>query len=169
MTLLRLRNRTHWFVETQRNGSSENQSHRFIGVKICLLYDGFFLLPSCGRLLLMELFFYHITVISTTSIPSTIRYQPNTLKSCCLLKLIRNLITKTDTANATAIPRTRANSYSLVKSNQNFNSLKALAPSIVGTARKKVNSAAVTRETPMSKAPIIVAPDRDVPGISDNT
>ena len=154
---------------TQRNGGSENQSHRFIGVKICLLYDGFFLLPSCGRLLLMELFFYHITVISTTSIPSTIRYQPNTLKSCFLIKFIRNLITKTDTANATAIPRTRASSSALVKSNPNFNSLKALAPSIVGTARKKVNSAAATRETPMSKAPIIVAPDRYVPGISDNT
>src|SRR5699024_961341 len=80
-------------------------------------------------------------------------------------KFIRNLITKTDTANATAIPRTRASSSALVKSNPNFNSLKALAPSIVGTARKKVNSAAATRETPMSKAPIIVAPDRDVPGI----
>src|SRR5699024_11546180 len=48
--------------------------------------------------------------ISTTSIPSTIRYQPNTLKSCFLIKFIRNLITKTDTANATAIPRTRASS-----------------------------------------------------------
>src|SRR5699024_9606064 len=160
MTLLRLRNRTHWFVETQRNGGSENQSHRFIGVKICLLYDGFFPLPSCGRLLLMELFFYHSTVITTTSIPSTIRYQPNTVKSCLLIKFIRKLITKTDTADATAIPRTRASSSALVKSNPNFNSLKALAPSIVGTARKKVNSAAATRESPMSKAPIIVAPDR---------
>ena len=86
-----------------------------------------------------------------------------------MIKFIRNLITKTDTANATAIPRTRASSSALVNSNPNFNSLKALAPSIVGTARKKVNSAAATRETPMSKAPIIVAPDRDVPGISDNT
>src|SRR5699024_5718408 len=169
MTLLRLRNRTHWFVETQRNGSSENQSHRFIGVKICLLYVGFFLLPSCGRLLLIELFFFHITVISTTSIPSKIRYQPNNIISCFLIKFISNLNTKTDTTNTTAIPRTRSSSSALVKSNPNFNSLKALAPSIVGTARKKVNSAAATRETPMSKAPIIVAPDRDVPGISDNT
>src|SRR5699024_4669151 len=129
----------------------------------------FYVLPSCGSLLLIELFFYHITVISTTSIPSTIRYQPNTLKSCFLIKFTRNLITKTDTANATAITRTRASSSALVKSNPNFNRFKALAPRLVGTARKKVNSAAATRETPMSTAPIIVAADRDVTGISDNT
>lgn len=59
------------------------------------------------------------------------------LKIMFLIKFIRNLITKTDTANATAIPRTRASSSALVNSNPNFNSLKALAPSIVGTARKK--------------------------------
>ena len=38
-------------------------------------------------------------------------------------------------------------------------------PNITGTARKKVNSAAVVLERPKSKAPIIVTPDLDVPGI----
>src|SRR3546814_6086934 len=41
------------------------------------------------------------------------------------------------------------------------------AASIVGTARKKLNSAAVLRSTPSASAPMIVAPDRLTPGIID--
>ena len=40
-----------------------------------------------------------------------------------------------------------------------------VAPSMVGTARKKLNSAAVRRSTPIARAPMIVAPDRLTPGI----
>ena len=36
--------------------------------------------------------------------PSTILYQPNTLKSCFLIYDIRNLITNTETINATIVP-----------------------------------------------------------------
>ena len=46
-----------------------------------------------------------------------------------------------------------------------MNNFNALAPNITGIARKNVNSAATPRDTPSAKAPTIVAPDRDVPGI----
>ena len=42
-----------------------------------------------------------------TSRPKAILYQPKTLKSCFLIYDIRNLITKTETKNATAIPTNR--------------------------------------------------------------
>ena len=35
---------------------------------------------------------------------------------------------------------------------------------MTGTARKKVNSAAQVLETPIRRAPMMVAPDREVPG-----
>ena len=56
-----------------------------------------------------------------------------------------------------------------MKTKPNFKILSALSPNITGTARKKVNSAAATLDTPMISAPIIVAPDRDVPGMIDRT
>ena len=36
----------------------------------------------------------------------------------------------------------------------------------VGTAKKKENSAAALRESPKNKPPIMVEPERDMPGIS---
>ena len=39
-----------------------------------------------------------------TRIPNTIRYQPNTLKSCFLIYPIKNLIAKIETKNATNVP-----------------------------------------------------------------
>ena len=45
------------------------------------------------------------------------------------------------------------------------NSSSVVAPSMVGTARKKLNSAAVRRSMPIASAPMIVAPDRLIPGI----
>ena len=44
--------------------------------------------------------------------------------------------------------------------------LKAPAAISVGTARKNENSVAARRDRPNSMPPMIVAPDRDVPGIS---
>ena len=42
MTFLRLLQQNPLVLcKRKGNGGSENQSHRFIGVKICLLYDGF--------------------------------------------------------------------------------------------------------------------------------
>ncbi len=109
------------------------------------------------------------TKYSSTIIPSIILYQPNTLKSCFLIYPIKNFIANTDTINAITMPNPRVRSYELVKSKSNFNSLNALAPNIVGTARKKLNSAAATLDTPIISAPIMVAPGRDVPGIRDST
>ena len=42
-------------------------------------------------------------------------------------------------------------------------SFRRLAPNIAGIARKNVNSAATSLDTPISSAPTIVAPDLDVP------
>lgn len=78
-------------------------------------------------------------------------------------------MTKTDTRKAMTMPKMSAKSSPPVKLNPNLTSLKRLAPIMVGTAKKKVNSAAATRDTPISKAPIIVAPERDVPGIREST
>ena len=56
-----------------------------------------------------------------------------------------------------------------VKANPNLISFIKLKPNITGTARKNVNSAAATLETPIIRAPIIVDPERDVPGIIERT
>ena len=76
---------------------------------------------------------------------------------------------KTETAKATTMPITRVRISAPVKSNPNLTSFSRLAPTIVGTARKKVNSAAAVLETPSKSAPIIVAPDLEVPGIIEST
>lgn len=47
---------------------------------------------------------------------------------------------------------------------RNFAILRKLTPNIVGIAIKKLNSAAAGRATPMIRAPIMVAPEREVPG-----
>ena len=56
-----------------------------------------------------------------------------------------------------------------VKARPNFNSLIKLAPNITGIARKKVNSAAISLEAPMRIPPIMVEPEREVPGIRERT
>ena len=50
----------------------------------------------------------------------------------------------------------------------NFKSFIRLAPNITGTAKKKLNSAPVTRETPRIIAPKMVEPLREVPGIKES-
>ena len=52
----------------------------------------------------------------------------------------------------------------VVKAKPNLTNFNKLAPNITGIAKKKVNSAATVRLTPINKAPTIVAPERDVPG-----
>ena len=65
---------------------------------------------------------------------------------------------------ATSIPIISIIISEPVKLKPNFNNLSKLAPSMTGTARKNVNSAATVLETPIKSAPRIVAPERDVPG-----
>lgn len=100
----------------------------------------------------------------STITPNTMRYQPNILKSCFLIYPIRKRRIKTDTINATAVPIRRSISSRLVKSNPNFTTFRRLAPNITGIARKNVYSAATVLETPISNAPTMVAPEREVPG-----
>ena len=77
---------------------------------------------------------------------------------------IRNRITATDTRKAVIIPVASTITSFPVREDPNFTTFKRLAPSITGMARKKVNSAATVRDTPMRSAPRMVAPEREVPG-----
>ena len=56
-----------------------------------------------------------------------------------------------------------------VSAKPNFSIFKRLAPNITGIARKKLNSEAAYLEQPKRIPPKIVAPEREVPGIRDNT
>ena len=104
--------------------------------------------------------------------PRTILYQPNGSKSCFLTNPVRNLITKSETTNAITIPSAIAEICGTVIAPPpriNFRILYPLAPIIVGMARKKVNSAAAVLESPKIYAPIIVTPEREVPGTAART
>lgn len=82
---------------------------------------------------------------------------------------IKNLIAKTDTRKAVNTPAIKIAISNPVQEKPNFTNFRALAPSITGIAKKKVNSAATKREAPNSKAVIIVTPEREVPGMSANS
>ena len=73
-------------------------------------------------------------------------------------------MTTTDTKKATTMAtKSTANSVP-VNARPNFTILSRLAPNITGMAKKKVNSAATGLAMPISRAPTMVAPERDVPG-----
>ena len=74
-----------------------------------------------------------------------------------------------ETKNATTTPVTSVRTSAGVNVKPNFTSFSRLAQNITGIARKKVNSAATVLEVPTRIPPIIVEPERDVPGITDNT
>ena len=69
-----------------------------------------------------------------------------------------------DTTKATTLPTSKQVISIPVKSKPNFTSLSRLAPNITGIARKKVYSEATFLDTPISSAPTMVAPEREVPG-----
>ena len=82
---------------------------------------------------------------------------------------IKNLMANTDTPNDMPQPsRSRKTSLPMMPppSLKNFKIFKKLAPNITGIPRKKVNSPLAV---PIRSAPMIVAPERDVPGISAST
>ena len=95
-------------------------------------------------LLHMKLYNYTAKNIkyAITMIPSTIRYQPNTLKSCFLMYPIKNLIAKIETKKATNVPVPSVIASAPVKSNPNFTIFSKLAPNMTGIAKKNVNSEA---------------------------
>ena len=80
---------------------------------------------------------------------------------------MRNFITTTDTRKATTQPTMSVISSALVNEKPNAIIFKSDTPTMTGTARKKVNSAAVTRDTPITRPPMIVEPLREVPGMID--
>ena len=71
-----------------------------------------------------------------------------------------------ETKNATTIPVNKSVNSMLVKSKPNLNNFKALAPNIMGMDKKNEYSAATKRDVPTMIAPKMVAPERDVHGIS---
>ena len=73
-----------------------------------------------------------------------------------------------DNPNDTIHPKSKSPNSEPVKWSPNFTNFRKLAPNMTGIARKKVNSAATSLEIPINKAPIIVAPDLEVPGINAN-
>ena len=87
-----------------------------------------------------------------------------------MTKLIKNFIAKKATIKATTLPTIKGIILSCKICNQfsevtNFNSLYAVAANIVGTARKKENSAAFFRVIFCAIPPTIVAIERETPGI----
>lgn len=79
---------------------------------------------------------------------------------------------KIETTNEITVPTNKIKveeKSKLLPSNRNLTTFKRLAPNMVGIPRKKENSVATKREPPMSIAPKMVAPDREVPGIKDKT
>ena len=86
------------------------------------------------------------------------------MKSCFLIYPIKNLITKIDTKKATIEASANRISSLLDNAALYLRTFNKEAPNIAGIAKKNVNSAETDLETPIIKAPIIVAPERDVPG-----
>ena len=74
-----------------------------------------------------------------------------------------------ETTNATTIPTIRIITSVPVKEKPNFRIFRRLAPNMTGIPRKKVNSAATVREVPARIPPIMVEPERDVPGTTEST
>ena len=96
------------------------------------------------------------------------RYTPKAekewLRTYCISPLITSRLTIKDTMQPTtstpiSVP------VALTPDSRNLRSLMAEAPSMVGIAMKKENSAPAERPTPIKMAPRMVEPDREVPGI----
>lgn len=70
-----------------------------------------------------------------------------------------------DIMNVNINPKNIKNNSYPLNSDPIFINFKVVAPSIVGIAKKKENSVAATLLNPKNIAPIIVAAEREVPGI----
>ena len=69
---------------------------------------------------------------------------------------MRNLMATTDTRKATTQPTMSVMSSALVKLKPKASIFRSDTPTMTGTARKKVNSAAATRDTPITRPPMMV-------------
>ena len=103
-----------------------------------------------------------------TAMPKIMRYTPNTEKLwfrtySISARIIRRLTIKLTTQPMASTPISMP--VAETPESLNFSHFNALAPSMVGMARKKENSAPAGLATPRAIAPKIVEPERDVPGI----
>ena len=98
--------------------------------------------------------------------------MPKTAKLCLRTYSISPLMTKRLTRKLTTQP-TSSTVISVevaeTPESRNFINFRALAPSMVGMARKKENSAPALRLTPKRIAPRMVEPEREVPGSGSGT
>ena len=110
---------------------------------------------------------------ASTATPRIMRYTPNAVKVWRRTKPMSHLMATIETTNATRQP-TAMMAISLApnvppSNTTYFTSLSALAPNITGIAKKNVNSAATERVVPSSRPPMMVDPEREVPGMSEST
>ena len=85
------------------------------------------------------------------------------------MNFIKNRMANSETTKATTVPTNNVKSCGPTNRSAYLISFNPLAPSMTGIARKNENYAATVRVQPSITAPKIVAPDRDVPGISAST
>ena len=104
--------------------------------------------------------------------PSMMRYIPKGIKLCLRINPSKSLIEIIDIKNAVikAIDNNKQASFVIdiwfvIKKSENSRIFSPLAPSIAGTAAKNENSVALCLSISIIRAPKIVAPERDVPGI----
>lgn len=96
----------------------------------------------------------------------TIRYMPKEMKLFFAIKRIRNRIAKMATTNETAKPTSnRVISLCRITSRLSKASSPA-APRIVGTASMNEKRTIVSRGIPRARPPIILAAERETPGIT---
>src|SRR5688572_31357770 len=100
--------------------------------------------------------------------PNRMRYQAKAAKECLLTKRIRNLTASSALTNETMQLTTSGVVSNCAMAARSFQSSYSVADTSTGIATKNENSAAVRRESPHSRPPMMVAPDRLVPGISDS-
>ena len=103
--------------------------------------------------------------------PTTILYHPKAWKPYFCTKRMKNLMASRATMNATTLPMMRVSRLFIISSEppslNNLYILYTVAPNMVGTAKKKENSAAFLRVIFCAIPPTMVAIERDTPGIME--
>src|SRR5688500_14130905 len=97
------------------------------------------------------------------------RYQAKPLNVCRETKPRNAFTTTIAERNDTTNPTAKTGASPTDKVSRLLNRSYPVAANMTGIARKKENSVAARRERPRLRAPMIVAPDRETPGNSDNT
>src|SRR5688572_9583045 len=109
-----------------------------------------------------------VHAVTRITTPNTMRYQANIANEWRLTKRMKNLTASNALTNDTMQLMTIGPASSPAIAVRSFHNSYTVAEIRTGTATKKENSAAVLRDRPQSRPPMIVAPERLVPGMSDN-